>query len=222
MPDMEEEICIPWFAEKMFYMILPKVLREHVMGDLQEEFYGKVFQKYSLSRARWWYRGQVLKSIRYYILNRKGDIMFFLFSILVFVGISLAAAFLGSNISYFINLPSIIVVVIPSFVFALAATSLRAWRLCLKLLFIDEDYSDQKKIREASRFLNVFGNMCVAMGLFYTLLAAEQVLQGVITESIGTTAYMAAAVCLLALFYGIGLKSVLYIADQRIQNRFLS
>ncbi len=98
MPDMEEEICIPWFAEKMFYMILPKVLREHVMGDLQEEFYGKVFQKYSLSRARWWYRGQVLKSIRYYILNRKGDIMFFLFSILVFVGISLAAAFLGSNI----------------------------------------------------------------------------------------------------------------------------
>lgn len=214
MPDPEKDICIPWMAEKMFYMILPKVLRDHVLGDLQEEFYGRVFQTYGASRARWWYRGQVLKSIRYYILNRKGDIMFFLFSILVFVALSILVAFMGSGILPFINIPSIIVVIIPAFVFAIAATSIRSWMLSLKLVFIDEAHSEEKEIREASRFLSVFGNMCVAMGLFYTILGAIQMLH---TEMIPE----AFAVSFLTLFYSIGLKSILYVADQRIQNRFL-
>lgn len=207
----------------MFYLILPRALRDHVLGDLQEEFYEQVFPKYGLARARWWYRGQVLKSIRFYILKRKGDIMFFLFSIFVFVVLSLLAGFISSGVIYLINIPSLIMVIIPSFVFALAATSVRSWRLCLKLLFIDQDYSEQKELREGSRFLSVFGNMCVAMGLFYTLLGAMQMLHEFnISNLNGNNIHTASAVCLLALFYGIGLKSVLYVADQRLHNRFLS
>ena len=132
-------------AEKMFYMILPKVLRDHVLGDLQEEFFEEVLPKYGPARTRWWYRGQVLKSIRYYILNRKGDIMFFIFSVLVFVALSVLAAILGSGFIPLINIPSIIVVIIPAFVFAIAATSFRSWTLSLKLIFIDEEHSGRKR-----------------------------------------------------------------------------
>lgn len=223
MSNLDQNSCIPWMAEKMFYLILPKALRDHVLGDLQEEFYEQVFPQYGLARARWWYRGQVLRSVRFYILKRKGDIMFFLFSIFVFVALSLLAGFLGSTVIYLINIPSLIMVIIPSFVFALASTSVRSWRLCLKLLFIDQDYSEKKEVREASRFLSVFGNMSVAMSLFYMIMGAIQMLHAfTISNSTENNIYASSAVCMLTLFYGIGLKSVLYVADQRLQNKFLS
>ena len=222
MPSIRQEASIPKISESLFFAVLPKDLRELLMGDLYEEFHHEIIPKYGSSKARWWYRGQVLKSIRFYILKRKGDIMFFLFSIFIFVILSVLAAIIGGHIGLFINIPSLVLIIIPPFIFAIAATSIKAWILCLKLLLIDQDYSDQKKVKEASRFLKVYGNTSVILGIFYTLFGAVQMLNSF--EFPGTTSTVisrALSVCILTLLYGIAIKCILYVADQRLRNRYL-
>ena len=224
MPGKGQEVSIPKISESLFFAVLPKDLRDHLMGDLYEEFFNDIFPRYGAAKARWWYRGQVLKSIRFYILKRKGDIIFFIFSIIAFIGLSILAAIVGKTGLYiFINIPSLIVVIIPSFIFAVAATSVRAWILGLKLLLIDLDYQEQKEIREASRFFQVFGNICLILGIFYTLFSAMQMLNS--WEFPGTTFDIVIGgtmVCMLPLLYGIAIKCILYVADQRLYNRYLS
>ena len=231
MSNLRQEAYIPKITENIFYLFLPKELREHLIGDLQEEFYQEIVPKYGLSKAKWWYRKQVFKSIRFYILNRKGDIMFFLVSIFLFLVLSIMAALLEKSqgvhfnwvLGYFVNFPSLILVIIPSFIFAVAATSIKAWKLGVKLLLKDQDYSEQKQIKEASRFLKVFGNMSIALGIFYTLFGRVQLLG----ESPGnfSSSFSILSTCTiyqLTLLYGIAIKCILYVADQRLRNRFLN
>ena len=222
MPSIRQEANIPKISESLFFAILPKDLRELLMGDLYEEFHHEIMPKYGPSKARWWYREQVLKSIRFYILKRKGDIMFFLFSIIVFISLSIMAAIMGGRIGLFINIPSLVLIIIPPFIFAVAATSIKAWMLCLKLLLIDQDYSEQNKVEEASRFLKVYGNISLILGIFYTLLGAIQMLNSF--EFTGTTPTVisrALSVCILTSLYGVAIKCILYVADQRLRNRYL-
>lgn len=222
MSNFRQEATIPSLAESLFYAVLPKDLRDILMGDLYEEFHQKIIPRYGSAKARWWYRGQVLKSIRFYILKRKGDIMFFIFSIIIFVALSIMAAIMGGHIGLFVNIPSLVLIIIPPFIFAVAATSIKAWMLCLKLLLIDQDYSEQKKVKEASRFLKVYGNISLILGIFYTLLGAIQMLNSF--EFPGTTPTVisrALSVCILTSLYGVAIKCILYVADQRLRNRYL-
>ena len=218
-----QEVSIPKISKNLFYAILPKDLRDHLMGDLYEEFYNEIIPKFGAVKARWWYRKQVLKSTRFYILKRKGDIMFFLFSIIVFIGLSILTAILGkTGVNIFINIPSMILIIIPSFIFAVAATSIRAWTLGLKLILIDQDYSDQKKIEESSRCFRVFGNMCAALGIFFTLFGAMQILNDTdLTNATAEYIYKVSSICMLTLLYGIAIKCILYVADQRLCNKYL-
>ena len=222
MPSLNQEAGIPRVAESLFYLFLPKELREHLVGDLYEEFYQEIIPKYGPAKARWWYRGQVLKSIRFYILNRKGDIMFFIFSIFVFIVLTIMAALLGGYLSLFVNIPSLILVIIPSFIFAVAATSIKAWILGLKLLLIDQDYTEEKNVREASRFMKVFGNLSLILGIFYTFIGAIQILNGFATQETSANHILrASSICILTLLYGVAIKSVLYVAEQRLCNKYL-
>ena len=115
-----------------------------------------------------------------------------------------------------------ILIIIPSFIFAVAATSIRAWTLGLKLILIDQDYSDQKKIEESSRCLRVFGNMCAALGIFFTLFGAMQILNDTdLTNATAEYIYKVSSICMLTLLYGIAIKCILYVADQRLCNKYL-
>lgn len=51
------------FAEKMLYLFLPKGQREHIPGDLEEEFKEVILPKFGRSYAQFWYWSQVLRSI---------------------------------------------------------------------------------------------------------------------------------------------------------------
>jgi hypothetical protein len=222
MLNSKENVYLPRGMEKLLYLILPSELRDPLMGDLHEEFGEQVVPRYGPSKARWWYRRQVLKSIRYYIFKKRGDIMFFLLSVLVFIGLSVLAGLMGSGLRMIINLPSLIGVIVPSFIFALAATSFQSWKRCLKLLLLNLDGPSKKEVFECSRFLKVFGNMCVIMGGYFSLLGIIQLLTGIDFRSANSEVmYHAFSVALIALFYGIALKSIFYVADQRLQNKFL-
>lgn len=50
-------------AEKLLYLFLPKEQREHVPGDLEEEFTTIILPKFGPRFARFWYWWQVIRSI---------------------------------------------------------------------------------------------------------------------------------------------------------------
>ncbi len=222
MLDSKVDAYLPWRMEKLLYLILPSEVRDPLMGDLQEEFSAQIVSGHDLSKARWWYRAQVFKSIRYYILRRRGDIMFFLLSVLVFVGLSALAGLAGTGLRMMINIPSLIGVIVPSFIFALAATSIHSWKRCLKMVLLNIDQPEKKEILECSRFLKVFGNMSVVLGAYFSLLGIIQFMTGVdFSTAKSEVIFNAFSVALLALFYGIALKSIFYVADQRLQNKYI-
>lgn len=224
MHSIKRDTPVPRLSEIILSIVLPKDLREYIMGDLYEEFFYEILPACGTGKARRWYRGQVIKSIRFYLLKKKGDIMFFLFSIFIFIAFSVIATVVGKSGAYIlVNIPSFIIVIIPSFLFAVAATSVRAWKLGLKLLIIDQDYTDQREIAEATRFMNVFGNMSLYLGFFFTILGSIQTLTGAdFSGGASGNICKAYSVFILTLFYGIAFKSIFYVAEQKLRNKFLS
>ena len=56
-------VAIPKLGEFILYLVLPKVDREHVPGDLEEEFRTTIVPKFGPAKARLWYWWQVIRSI---------------------------------------------------------------------------------------------------------------------------------------------------------------
>lgn len=54
---------LPKTAEKLLYIILPKSAREHLPGDLEEEYRTTILPKFGLRYAKIWYWKQVVGSI---------------------------------------------------------------------------------------------------------------------------------------------------------------
>lgn len=65
----KEQNAPPKSAEFLLHLILPKSLRETLLGDLEEEFRGVILPKFGHQRARWWYWAQVTRSILPLILG---------------------------------------------------------------------------------------------------------------------------------------------------------
>ena len=57
------EVAVPWLPEMLLYLFLPKACREHVPGDLEEEFWTVVAPKFGPGYARAWYWLQVARSV---------------------------------------------------------------------------------------------------------------------------------------------------------------
>lgn len=47
----------------LLYLFLSKKNRDHIAGDLEEEFHGVIVPKLGIRRARFWYRWQALRTI---------------------------------------------------------------------------------------------------------------------------------------------------------------
>src|ERR1044071_173710 len=60
----------PLRAEYLLYLCLPPSERECVPGDLYEEYNEEILPKFGEQRAKWWYWGQVFRSI-WPILGRR-------------------------------------------------------------------------------------------------------------------------------------------------------
>ncbi|MGA3351220.1 MAG: hypothetical protein ABSC33_19500 [Candidatus Sulfotelmatobacter sp.] len=61
--DSVELAAAPPKAAKFILLLVPKRNREHVVGDLEEEFYTVVVPEYGLRRAQMWYRWHVIIAI---------------------------------------------------------------------------------------------------------------------------------------------------------------
>lgn len=150
--------------------------------------------------------------------------MSYLFSIVVFgTFLLLAVAFdvhsaslqLGL-VSYFLDLPSLVIVLIPALFFAAAATSWRGVGRGLRLVFGGGAKSSGAEVIESARMFRVFGNVSLLMGFLGTFVGAVLMLQNLSEIS---ALFPATAVSLLTTLYGMELKLLCYVAEMSVRSR---
>ena len=108
-----------------------------------------------------------------------------------------------ANLAYFIDLPSIIIVVIPTLGLAIGNFSWKTYKKTWSIPFGNPVNFDKSKLIETHKCVNYMGNMFVIMGLVGNLIGVVLLLQNLDDpKMVGP----AAAIAIMTLFYSVILK----------------
>lgn len=123
------------------------------------------------------------------------------------------------NLAYLLDLPSLVIVLVPTIFFAIGAYSWETYAKTWSIPFGDPENCDQPELVEVSKCLNTMGNMTVVMGIIGTFIGAILTLnylqQGIdLAPSIG--------IAVVTMFYGFLFKLLSYVAEQRVRNLYLN
>lgn len=211
----------PNLAVRILGLCVPVKIRAHIIGDLTEEYVLERLPETGPARANLWFWKQTFLCGYEFLNKQQGGIMAFIISLLLFIAVSLMAMVMSGEISMFVNLPSLIVVVPPAIAFGLAVTSLGSMKLSIKLCISEQSETSQRDIRLAVKFVNVTGNSAVLMGIIFTLVGAVAIASNVNTDTFSKVIGPAFAVCVLSAFYAAIIKAICYFMEQKIQTQYL-
>ncbi len=124
-----------------------------------------------------------------------------------------------SNGFYFIDLPSLLIVLPVSIFFGISATSWRSYGRCWTYTLGGAKLVSISEANSVARCLKVMGDVSMLMGIIGTFVGAILSLnflqQGAdLGPSIG--------IAVVTLFYGFLFKLVSYVAEQRVRNLYLN
>lgn len=204
----------PKLANRFLIWALPDHLVEPVLGDLFEEFQQRISSA-SMIEAKFWYWLQAMKSGLHFMLKTQRGFVMFIFSVLLFLGLIILAMVLGGDVGMFVNIPSVLIVFPPAIAFTYAATSGAAVKQAFALLFSGHVGEEEQIYEVSKRVFSVLGNSSVLLGFFMTLLGWIAMASNIDDmRAFGP----ALAVSLLTLLYGMGIKVICYVAEQKIQT----
>ncbi len=124
-----------------------------------------------------------------------------------------------SNGFYFIDLPSLLIILPVAIFFGISATSWRSYGRCWTYTLGGAKLVSISEANSVARCLKVMGDVSMLMGIFGTILGTVILLQNLkqITD-IGPSIAVAA----ITLIYGTFFKLVSYVAEQRVRNLYLN
>ncbi|MDR7121839.1 permease prefix domain 2-containing transporter [Rheinheimera soli] len=206
----------PLLCQRLLEWVLPDALQEPVLGDLQEEFIER--QQQNHSHACWWYRQQALSSCWHFIYQTKGDWLMFVLSVVFFIGLSLWAMVVASagNSWIFYDFISLLLIIPPALLFAVGATSRQTSRQAMAFLVNPRQGANAQTYQQIRHFFDVMGNSALLLGFVSTLIGVVAIANAMNAENFAASFGEATAVCLLTLLYGCGLKTLCYIAAQKV------
>ncbi|WP_337880100.1 MotA/TolQ/ExbB proton channel family protein [Rheinheimera sp.] len=209
----------PLLSQLLLEWLLPEFIQEAILGDLQEEFILR--QQQSRSQACWWYRQQCLQTAWHYLLKTKGDLLMFVLSLLSFVVLSGWAMWVSSpdDPLAFYDFVSLVLIVPTSLMFAVGATSRQTLRQALALLVDSRQPLCAQHYRQAGHFFDIMGQSALLMGIFSTLIGVIAIANNLTAAEFASAFGPATGVCLLTLLYGYGLKTLCYVAAQKVRFR---
>ena len=204
----------PRIANKFLSWALPQSLVEPVLGDLSEEYIQRFSDGQPL-KARLWYWRQAIKSgIQFMFKTQRGFVMF-IFSILLFLGLTFMAMALGGGTGMYIDIASVLVVFPPAIAFTYASTSAHDVKIAFTTLFSGDTSQKEQDYRTSRRVFSVLGNSGLLLGLFMTFIGWVAMGSNMKDMSHFGTAF---AVSILTLIYGIALKMLCYVAEQKLHT----
>ena len=201
-------------ASQFLSWTLPENLIEPILGDLSEEYSQRISNNQLLS-ANYWYWRQAMKSGMQFMLKTQRGFMMFIFSVLLFLGFTYAAMLLAGGAIMYVDLASILLIFPPAIAFTYASTSVHEVKRAFVLLLGNDASQNVQVYKSSKRVFLVLGNSGVLLGIFMTLIG--WVAMGSRMDDL-THFGPAFAVSVLTLIYGIALKMLCYVAEQKIQT----
>lgn len=193
---------------------LPKELLEPVLGDLFEEYFQRAQECRSISANYWYWRQAIKSGIQFMLKTQRGFIMF-IFSVLLFLGFTLVAMILAGGTGMFMDLASTMLIFPPAVAFTYASTSINEVKRAFVFLLGNDINQNEQMYRSSKRVFSVLGNSGLLLGIFMTLIGWVAMGSNMEDMSHFGTAF---AVSVLTLMYGIALKMLCYVAEQKIQT----
>jgi hypothetical protein len=124
-----------------------------------------------------------------------------------------------SNAFYFLDLPSLFIILPVAIFFGISATSWRSYGRCWTYTLGGAKLVSISEANSVARCLKVMGDVSMLMGILGTILGAVLLLQDM--QNI-TNIGQYLAVATITLIYGIFFKLVCYVAEQRVRNLYLN
>ncbi len=204
----------PKIASQFLSWALPEALIEPVLGDLSEEYLQRISNNQLIGANYWYWRQAVKSGIQFMFKTQRGFVMF-IFSVLLFLGFTLMAMVLASSPSLYMDMQSILIVFPPAIAFTYASTTTKDVKRAFAILFSNDSSQDGQLYISSKRVFSVLGNSGIILGIFMTLIGWVA-----IGEHLDDMTYFgsAFAVSILTLIYGIALKMLCYVAEQKIQT----
>ncbi len=211
------EMQPPLISQLVLEWVLPEALQEPVLGDLQEEFIQR--QQHNRQRACWWYRRQAFTTCWHFLHQTKGEWLMFIFSMLFFIGISVWAMLVSApdNPLAFYDFISLVLIFPPALLFAVGATSRQTLQRAIAFLFDPRPGAEPQDYQQIRHFFQLMGHSGLLLGGFSTLIGVIAIAQQTNADNFSSTIGPATAVCLLTLLYGAALKTLCYIAAEKVR-----
>jgi len=218
-PGYEDTPNPPRVARQLLSFFLPATLREPVLGDLEEEFAGRLYSTGSRNQASRWYWRQALQSACQFFWQQRGDGMAYLISAILFLAI-IGLALMTSQVGLWLISPPVIILTVPTaLILGIGATSMQAARSALAMSLTDAGIRSAADVNLATRFLRVTGNQFLLVGGVAFFLGTIQLLIG-FSQNPGLVAsgshFARLGVAMLPLLYGMLFKCLFYSAEQKL------
>ena len=204
----------PKAASLFLAWALPDSIVEPVLGDLSEEYIQRISNNKLIAAKTWYWRQAVKSGIQFMFKTQRGFVMF-IFSIILFVAMTMLLVALSGVTSTFIDVQTIIGIFPPAIAFTYAATSKKSVHKAFSILINNTVSQSEESYLLSRRVFIVLGNSGVILGLFITLIGLTAMGANMTDLSSFGTAF---SFSILGLMYGIALKMVCYVAEKKIQT----
>jgi chemotaxis protein MotA len=204
----------PKAASLFLAWALPDSIVEPVLGDLSEEYIQRISNNKLIAAKTWYWRQAVKSGIQFMFKTQRGFVMF-IFSIILFVAMTMLLVALSGVTSTFIDVQSIIGIFPPAIAFTYAATSKKSVHKAFSILINNTVSQSERSYLLSRRVFIVLGNSGVILGVFITLIGWTAMGANMNDLSSFGTAF---SFSILGLMYGIALKMVCYVAEKKIQT----
>ena len=119
------------------------------------------------------------------------------------------------NFKYLLDMGSLVIVVVPTIVFAVGAYSWGTYVKTCSIPFGNPENCEQSELVEVNKCLNFMGNMSVVMGIIGTFIGVILLLNFL---QQGVDISRAIAIAVISLFYGILFKALFMFATSKVEK----
>lgn len=193
---------------------LPSAIRGPVLGDLEEAF-GDKHRQHGILGANLWYLRQALFSGFSFMLQTQRSVVMFILAMIFFLMMTLFAMYISSGISLFIDIPSFLIVLPPALILTCAATSYSDVKRAFGMLLNGNRSYDNEHYKRSIVVFSTLGNTGLILGMFMMLIGIIAI--GNVIEDFSSFA-PALSVAILSLLYGVAIKLVSYVAQQKMTS----
>ena len=119
------------------------------------------------------------------------------------------------NFKYLIDMGSLVIVLVPTIVFAIGVYSWETYGKTWSIPFGNPENCEQSELIEVNKCLNFMGNMSVMMGIIGTFIGVILSLNFLVK---GEDLTGAIALVVVSLFYGILFKALFMFASSKVEK----